>query len=58
MIDGRPLHDRVQALANRFRAQATGYRKRPDRSLQDAQNADRDTDTLAYAAIKLRSLKS
>lgn len=51
--DTRPLHVRVRALAQRFDAQAIGYRKMAARSIQDAQNAERDAATLLEAADAL-----
>lgn len=53
MTDGRPLHVRVRALAQRYDAIAIGARKRADASLQDAQNAERDAATLHEAAKAL-----
>jgi hypothetical protein len=53
MIDGRPLHVRVRALANRFDAIAIGCEKRAQASLQDADNARRDARTLHDAADAL-----
>lgn len=53
MIDGRPLHVRVKALANRFDAMAAGAEKLASRSLQDAQNHRRDARTLHDAAAAL-----
>ena len=57
MIDGRSLHTRVRALANRFDAMASGHRKQAARSLQDADNAARDAKTLHDAADILEKLK-
>lgn len=50
MTDSRPLHARIQALANRFEAMAVGAEKRAQASLQDAQNHRRDAATLHEAA--------
>lgn len=52
-MDGRPLHVRVKALANRFDAIAIGAQKRADASKQDADNARRDAKTLHDAAAVL-----
>lgn len=55
--DGRALHVRVRALAQRYDAIAIGARKRADASLQDAGNAERDAKTLHDAANVLEKLK-
>jgi len=52
-MDGRPLHVRVKALASRFDAIAIGHDKAAQRSLQDAENARRDAQTLHDAAAEL-----
>lgn len=57
MIDARPLHVRVKALANRFDAQASGAEKLASRSLQDADNYRRDAATLHAAAAELEKTK-
>lgn len=48
--DGRPLHVRVKALANRFDAMAIGAEKRAALSAQVAENHRRDAATLHEAA--------
>lgn len=48
--DGRPLHVRVKALANRYDAMAIGADKLTFRSKQDAGNYRRDAATLHEAA--------
>jgi len=57
-MDGRPLHVRVKALANRFDAMAIGAEKRAQASLQDADNARRDAATLHEAAALLEARKA
>lgn len=51
--DGRPLHVRVKALANRFDAMASGAEKQAALSLQVAQNHRRDAQTLHDAVAAL-----
>lgn len=55
--DSRPLHVRVRALAQRFDAIAVGSRKMAARSVQDAENAERDARTLHEAADRLEGRK-
>ena len=57
MTDTRPLHERVKALGDHFAAQAAGYRRQVNRSIQDALNVERDAATLHEAAEKLRETK-
>jgi hypothetical protein len=57
-IDGRPLSERVRALANRFDAMAIGAQKLASRSLQDAENHRRDARVLHMAADKLKDIKA
>jgi hypothetical protein len=51
--DGRPLFERIRALARRYDAIAAGAGKRPGASLQDVGNAQRDAATLHDAADEL-----
>lgn len=52
-MDGRPLHARVRALAQRYDAMAIGFDKAAQKSAQDAVNARRDAATLHEAANAL-----
>ncbi len=53
MPDTRPLHVRVQVLAERYDALALGAGKRANQSRQDAGNHRRDAATLHEAADAL-----
>ena len=53
MTDARPLHLRVEALAQRFDAMATGARKSAAASAQDARNAADTASMLHQAADSL-----
>lgn len=57
-MDGRSLHARVLALANRYDAMANGAEKTPNLSIQVAQNYRRDARTLHDAADALAHLKT
>ena len=53
MTDARPLHLRVEALAQRFDAMATGARTSTNASAQDARNAADTASVLHQAADAL-----
>lgn len=52
-MDGRPLHVRVKALANRFEAMAIGAEKQSAQLAEVAKNHKRDAQTLHDAAAAL-----
>jgi hypothetical protein len=58
MMDGRPLHVRVKALANRFDAMASGAEKSAANLIEVAKNHRRDAQTLHDAARALDDLEA
>lgn len=56
MVDTRPLHIRVKALAQRFDAMAIGAQKQSDTYSQVADNHRRDAATL-HEALKVLEVR-
>ena len=56
--DGRPVRERVERLAARFEAQATGLMKIKGTSPQVMENLIRDALTMREAAALLKSMET